>query len=549
MWNRFHRVLMIFLVAVWLPAFAQIKVEIVTDEADAVLTILAKSNGGQKIEETDWKRLFQSEGYLRLVAREAQFRNPMDEGAFKEFVLGKELQDKAPALSHTLKAWCSVDMATCAQRALAYLPEGASIKAHIYPVIKPRSNSFVFQGKSIFLFIDPSETKEQFENTLIHELHHIGLNSVKPDPAMVAELEELPEQVQVANDWVGCFGEGFAMLAAAGSPRIHPHANSNAEDRKRWDLDLANFDNDLKKVEAFLIEVAEGRLKGAKASARGSEFFGIQGPWYTVGWRMASTIEQELGKPVLLACMKDTRKLLPTFNEAAAKAKLTCATWSPILLERLAGEDVRLTLKNSQNKPITVTVSGVVRDKASSRPIQNASVRAHIIIGTVPIKKYPYQETITDAAGQYQLTFVTNLIGSGMTQEKNGLCVYVSCSGYESAPRYAETNVTDKNATFKMDFAPAPGKHLRGVVVNQAGRPVSGAVVRVQNSMNGDWNHFGALGRVETAVDGSFQLWVGATALSGGRAWLDIGKPDIGTLTVNIINSKEDLGMLQLEPE
>ena len=46
-------------------------------------------------------------------------------------------------------------------------------------------------------------------------------------------------------------GEGFAMLAAAGGPDIHPHAVSDAKERARWDHDLANFNEDLKKVESF----------------------------------------------------------------------------------------------------------------------------------------------------------------------------------------------------------------------------------------------------------------------------------------------------------
>jgi hypothetical protein len=320
------------------PAFAQTRVEIVADEAEAVLAILSLRAEGKAPGEADWKRLFQSEGYRRLVAREASFKHTVDEAAFKDFVLGKELLAKAPELARTLRSWRSADMERCGRRALDYLPEGAAITARVYPVIKPWKNSFVFEGKAIFLYLDPAKTQAQFENTLVHELHHIGLESVPPEPATRAALDKLPPDPLMANRWVSAFGEGFAMLAAAGGPDVHPHASSPVEDRQRWDRDMARFDADLKQVEAFLLDVAEGRLKGEAMQAKGMDFFGIQGPWYTVGWRMASSIEKVLGRPALLACMRDPRRLLPTFNEAVAKGRLPYATWSPRLLAVLGGE-------------------------------------------------------------------------------------------------------------------------------------------------------------------------------------------------------------------
>jgi hypothetical protein len=319
------------------PAFSQIKVEIVKDEAEAVLSILALEATGKNTQEADWSRLFQSEGFTRLAAREKGFKIGMNEKNFKEFVQGKDLAQKAPSLASTLSAWCASDLAGCARKALAYLPEGASIQAKVYPVIKPRTNSFVFERNAVFLYLDPLMSKDAFENTVTHEFHHIGFGSLKPDPIQEAEIGKLSEPIQEAIDWVGSFGEGFAMLAAAGGPDIHPHAASSVQDRQRWDKDMARFDQDLHEVERFLLDIVEGRLQGEAEREKGRAFFGVQGPWYTVGWRMATTIEQQFGRPSLLTCMKDARKLLPTFNAAVAKGKLTCATWSPLLLARLSG--------------------------------------------------------------------------------------------------------------------------------------------------------------------------------------------------------------------
>jgi hypothetical protein len=65
-------------------------------------------------------------------------------------------------------------------------------------------------------------------------------------------------------------------------PDVHPHAVSNQEDRTRWDMDV-----DLKKVEKFLLDVLENKMTDEQIQQTGFSFFGIQGPWYTVGWKMS----------------------------------------------------------------------------------------------------------------------------------------------------------------------------------------------------------------------------------------------------------------------
>lgn len=66
--------------------------------------------------------------------------------------------------------------------ARAHLPPEARIRATVHVVIKPRTNSFVFEVRTnpaIFLYLDPARTGPQFENTVAHELHHIGFASVQ----------------------------------------------------------------------------------------------------------------------------------------------------------------------------------------------------------------------------------------------------------------------------------------------------------------------------------------------------------------------------------
>ncbi|HEX6650429.1 MAG TPA: DUF5700 domain-containing putative Zn-dependent protease [Pyrinomonadaceae bacterium] len=317
-----------------------LNVRLVSDEADAVLAILAKRKANQPVTDADWQRVFQSEGYIRLKQRETFMKRSFEDADFRAFALSDALAQRAAALEDTLSKWKRADITHAARLALDYLPANARITAKIYPVIKPRENSFVFDTQkdpAIFLYLDPQKTREQFENTLAHELHHIGYGSSCPAKEVEDEISKLPPNVQKTLTWIGGFGEGFAMLAAAGGPDVHPHAVSNAEDRARWDKDVANFNDDLKTVEKFLLDVLQKKLTDEQIQQTGFSFFGIQGPWYTVGWKMAVVIEKTFGRQKLIEVMCDQRKLFSTYNEAAAKynrtSKEPLALWSNSIIE------------------------------------------------------------------------------------------------------------------------------------------------------------------------------------------------------------------------
>ena len=321
---------------------AQVNVRLVTDEADAVLSVLAKRRANQSINEADWQRVFQSEGYVRLKKRETSMQRSFEDADFKTFVLSDALAQRAQALEETLARWKKADVNRAGALALAYLPKDAQVRAKIYPVIKPRDNTFVFEVKedpAIFLYLDPLKSREQFENTLAHELHHIGYGGSCPSKSTSEEIKKLPLNAQIALKVIGAFGEGFAMLAAAGGPDVHPHAVSNADERARWDKDMANFDDDLKRLEQFFLEIIGGKQTEEQIQKTAFSFFGIQGPWYTVGWKMSVTIEKEFGRARLIESFCDQRKLLATYNEAAAKYNRTSAKpislWSNTLIDAL----------------------------------------------------------------------------------------------------------------------------------------------------------------------------------------------------------------------
>ena len=316
-----------------------VNVRLVTDEAEAVLAILTKRKANEEITRADWDRVFSSEGYIRLKKRELSLKRPFEDPDFKTFVLSAQLLQRTQALEETLAKWRLADVSSAARLALSYLPKTAHITAKIYPVIKPRENSFVFEVRTdpaIFLYLDPAVTREKFENTLAHELHHIGYGSSCPLARTSNEIAKLPQNTQMVIQLIGAFGEGFAMLAAAGGPDIHPHAVSEAEERARWDRDMANFNADLKKVEALFDDVLAGRLNNEQIENAASSFFGIQGPWYTVGWKMSVVIEKTYGRARLITCICDQRKLLPTYNRAVKKYNRKSGeqlvTWSPTLI-------------------------------------------------------------------------------------------------------------------------------------------------------------------------------------------------------------------------
>ena len=314
----------------------RVDVRVITDEPEAVLFIVSKKRAGRPITEADWQRLFSTEGYARLKKREAAMKRAFEDEDFKSFVLSDSLAARAEALEETLERWKRADIDNAARRALAYLPRHASLRAKVYPSIKPRGNSFVFEVRTdpaIFLYLDPEMSAEQFENTLAHELHHIGYGgSCQPEAVTTQGARD-------AVAWVGAFGEGLAMLAAAGGPDAHPHLASKPEDRKQWDLNVAKFNEDLASVEKFLLDVLAKRLSEEEEQKRGFEFYGVQGPWYTVGWKMSATIEKVFGRAKLIESACDKRKLLAVYNDAARAVNRSgrekLALWSPSLIDGL----------------------------------------------------------------------------------------------------------------------------------------------------------------------------------------------------------------------
>jgi hypothetical protein len=323
---------------------ARVQVHIDTEEPEAVLNIVGKQEAGGTANDEDWQRLFTSEGYQRLQKREAAMKHPFSDDDFRKFVLSGDLQARAEKLRETLDSWKDLDVSHPAALALAYLPETASIHATIYPSIKPQTNSFVFEIDSdpaIFIYLNPEMSREEFENTLAHEFHHIGFGTACPPADIKADTAKQPGSVQTVRKWAGAFGEGFAVLAASGSPENHPMAAYSQEQHEKWDLDSGRFYQNRIELDDFFMKILKGELSGDKADAQAMNYFGARGPWYTVGYRMGTMIENAFGRQRLINSACDG-SFFAAYNEATTSQTRGAphpagkSIWSPEIIKAMS---------------------------------------------------------------------------------------------------------------------------------------------------------------------------------------------------------------------
>jgi hypothetical protein len=300
-----------------------IKVRLVTDEPEIALQILNRREKHEAIPDIEWKALFESDGYRRLKARELGMKRSFADEDFKTFMLADSLLSRRQSLEDTLAHWKNVDVAACAQRSLAYLPTGSKISASVYFLIKPKTNSFVWDTDSsdpaVMLYLDPAQPSEDLAITIAHEFHHIGYSSTCPSAEYKAWHDKQPEPKKIALTWLRAFGEGFAVLASGGSSDFQPYQFSGQEVKDAWRDGIAHNRESMRQLESFFREVLSGRMNEEQARAKAMEFYGTVGPWYTTGWIMATSIEKAFGRERLLKCYEDPRLLLATYNEAARK--------------------------------------------------------------------------------------------------------------------------------------------------------------------------------------------------------------------------------------
>jgi hypothetical protein len=320
---------------------ADTRVELVLDasEAEQSLLILQKEQAHQAVTDADWQKLFATVPYQWLKAREAAMHRDFTDEDFRKFLQAPETLARTAEWKQTLAGMHRADMTGIGTHVLAWLPPGVIIQARVFPLIKPKTNSFVWrstQGEpAIFVYLE-KQTQAQFETIVAHECHHIGLFGLDAQQQKV--LAGMPENVKQAAQWMGAFGEGEAVLAAAGSTEQRPRWEGDALARARWDSDMMHFNQDVATLTQFFDDVLDGKLKGDAIQEKASTFYGYQGPWYTVGYEMAALVEKRFGRKVFTDCLLDPRLLLVRYNQVATEANrngAALALWPESLLRHI----------------------------------------------------------------------------------------------------------------------------------------------------------------------------------------------------------------------
>jgi len=310
------------------------------DEVEASLTLLEKGFD-QTLQTGDWIRLFETRGYRLLKKRELNMGNAFNDEDFQIFIKSLINTKTVGSYQLTFERFQAIDLNGIQQKVMAYLPKHATFNTTIIPIIKSQKNSFVHQmeGEScLFIYLAPACLKAKLENTLIHELHHIGLDSVY-DPSKYSGLET---KTQKLIEWTNAFGEGFAMLAAAGGPQNHP-VPFDEQNRRVWNENSRHVEIDFEKIQCFLIHILEGQFEDEQALiAKGMELMmnnGGQGSWYTVGWKISIIIEEIFGRQTLIDCMEDLRKLYIHYNKGVkvynSKYGLSLPSWHDKIINRV----------------------------------------------------------------------------------------------------------------------------------------------------------------------------------------------------------------------
>ncbi len=316
-------------------------IKFIFDQLEAVLQILEKQNNNISITNTDWEDLFTSKGYKWLVKRENDMGNKFSKNDFKSFLHNKNQVNSYENFKKSRKLLKDLELNKLLSITKKYLPKGAKFDTTIIPVIKPQDNSFVHEINDelvLFIYLEPGISRAKLENKLIHELHHVGFDDIySPE-----KYNYLLQQAQQVIEWTNAFGEGFAMLAAAGGPNNHPNY-FDEELEQKWDSNIERFNEDFDLIEEFFVKILKKEFFNEKELyKRGYELMmnnGGQGSWYTVGWKIAVVVEKINGKEVLLDCMLDLTKLYPIYNKAVKKYNKkfneNLKSWSDIIINSL----------------------------------------------------------------------------------------------------------------------------------------------------------------------------------------------------------------------
>lgn len=177
-----------------------------------------------------------------------------------------------------------------AERAQAALPRGAWLAARVYLIVDGYSPAYV-ERDSIYLDLLQLADPFQVEWCLAHELHHIGLASLLPEPCADP-------------------GPGIALDTLAGL--VQEGSVTYWIDRWRGQPTAADLD----RMQAFLLDLLEGRLRGEAIEARLADLLGYErGPLYRVGNAMIAELVARHGEAWVRERLADPVGLLRAYHQ------------------------------------------------------------------------------------------------------------------------------------------------------------------------------------------------------------------------------------------
>ena len=313
-------------------------VHLMTDEAEAVLGILAKRNNQLPLTEADWSRLLTSEGYVRLKAREASMKRSFEDEAFKSFVLSPELGPQTATLETDARPMVKGRHGSAREKRSDATFPNVLVSG---PRSTPSSNLRLTVSSSTsqatlrsFCISIPRSMRTSFATRSLMSCTTSASVAVVHPRTIADEIARLPQETQTALTWIGAFGEGFAMLAAAGSPDSSSSWREPCRGAEQRGIEVSRMRAPIdSKLEGFFQSVLQKQLTGDQVREAGFQFFGVQGPWYTVGWQMAVTIERAFWTPStrrsLLRPSKAVRRLTTRRRFESLRVRRTWASGQP----------------------------------------------------------------------------------------------------------------------------------------------------------------------------------------------------------------------------
>jgi len=195
-----------------------------------------------------------------------------------------------------------------ASLARRWLPGDAALETTVFILLDGMSGGFVYQGQVAFDLLQ-MRNAEGFLKVLAHELHHIGVEGLWQGQF---DAPHLPPGRRLALEFLGLLlGEGSATCLISGAPE-------EPEGVAQWQEHMAQIDHLFGRAEGLLRRAWAGEMDEAAFQAEVPSFLqGYMGEAYAVGYVMVERIQQALGDEAILACLREPRRTLALYNQAA----------------------------------------------------------------------------------------------------------------------------------------------------------------------------------------------------------------------------------------